>query len=417
MPSTPPYVTALVSALSFRGAQPESLQVLDDSEWQELLVFGDRMHLTIPLAQACSSYCPDWVRARIAENIADNARRFQVIKNAYNEIAGALTDANVDHLVLKGFTKWPDYVPHASHRMQSDIDLFCSPESIFRARDAIHALGYESQHGVDDMPWVDHLPILQRKTDWQWRGNAYDPEMPLSIELHHCLWDCAAAGCGPEFADQFWQRRVHRNLEEITFPALSKIDSLGYLAINLLRDLLRADIVSSQVYELAWFLHRNSTNDDFWKGWTGMHDPELRRLESVSFLLAKTWFHCDLPQAAEAEIGRLPLSTRRWFEAPATTPSPMGWMRPNKDRIWLHSSLVKSTAEKRKIIFGRLLPKTRPVEVVLADQIPDGSPAKESMSYRYRRYAEYLFARTSYHLRILPITLWHGLCWWWSART
>jgi hypothetical protein len=417
MPSTPAYVTALVSALSFRGAQPELLRALDDSEWQELLVFGDRMHLTIPLAQTCSSYCPDWVQARIAENIADNARRFQVIKNAYNEIAGALTDASVDHVVLKGFTKWPDYVPQANHRMQSDIDLFCSPESVFRARDAIHALGYESQHGVDNMPWVDHLPALRRKTDWHWRGNAYDPEMPFNIELHHCFWDCAAAGCGPEFADQFWHRRVQRTLEDISFPALSPIDSLGYLAINLLRDLLRAEIVSSQVYELAWFLHRNSSHDVFWNRWTGMHDPELRRLESVSFLLAKTWFHCDLPQAAEAEIERLPISTRRWFEAPATTPSPMGWMRPNKDRIWLHSSLMKSTAEKRKIILGRLLPKTRPVEVVLADQIPDGSPVKESISYQYRRYAEYLFARTGYHLRILPITLWHGLCWWWSART
>jgi hypothetical protein len=417
MPSTPAYVTALVSALSFRGAQPQLLQDLDDFEWQELLVFGDRMHLTIPLAQTCGSYCPDWVRARIAENIADNSRRFQVIKNTYHEIAGALAEANVDHMVLKGFTKWPDYVPEPRHRVQSDIDLFCSPESIFRARDAIHALGYKSKHGVDDMPWVDHLPIMQRKTDWQWRGNAYDPEMPLSVELHRCLWDRAAAGCGPEFAGQFWHRRVQRKLEEISFPALSPIDSLGYLALNLLGDLLRADIVSSQVYEFAWFLHRNSTNEDFWNGWTGMHDPELRRLESVSFLLAKTWFRCDLPQAVEAEIQRLPISTRRWFESPTTAPSPMGWMSPNKDRVWLHSSLMKSSAEKWKVIFHRLLPKTRPVEVVIANQIPDGFPVRDSVLYRYARYAGYLFTRTAYHLRILPTTLWHGVCWWWSART
>jgi hypothetical protein len=36
MPSTPRYVTALVSALRFRDAQPELLRALDDSEWNQL---------------------------------------------------------------------------------------------------------------------------------------------------------------------------------------------------------------------------------------------------------------------------------------------------------------------------------------------------------------------------------------------
>ena len=74
--------------------------------------------------------------------------------------------------------------------------------------------------------------------------------------------------------------------EEISFPALHPIDNLGYCALNLLRDLLRVSIVTSQVYELAWFLHHNARNEEFWKSWNRVHDSELRRLESVSFLLA-----------------------------------------------------------------------------------------------------------------------------------
>lgn len=416
MLSTPRYVTALVSALNFRNPQPELLHTLDDSDWQRLLVFGDQMHLTIPLAQACNNHCPSWVRARVERNIADNTQRFQTIKTTYIEIADALTRANVEHLVLKGFTKAPEYVPDPRHRIQSDIDLFCPPETVFRAREALSLLGFSAQHQFDDI--CEHLPPLRRKTAWQWRGNAYDPEMPLAVELHHSFWDHATARCGPEDLNEFWQRRVETRLEEISFSALCPIDSLGYLALSLLRDLLRGTgLVTAQVYEMAWFLHRNSHNKEFGNYWTEMHDAELRRLESVSFLLARIWFDCDLPEAVETEIERLPRGTRRWFESSATCPSVMGWLQPNKDRIWLHSSLLDTTAEKRKVVFDRLLPRVLPVDAAIASKVPNSSPTQASSSYRYYRYVIYLFTRATYHLWVLPTTLWHGFWWWWSARS
>jgi hypothetical protein len=241
--------------------------------------------------------------------------------------------------------------------------------------------------------------------------------MPLAIELHHSFWDNATLRCGSDDVNDFWQRRTERSLEEISFSALSPTDNLGYLGLNLLRDLLRGTgLVASQVYELGWFLHRNSQKKKFWKSWTELHDGELRRLESVSFLLARTWFDCDLPEAVETEVERLPRGTRRWFESPATCPSPMGWLRPNKDRIWLHSSLLETTAEKRKVIFDRLLPRVLPINAAIASKMPNSSPAEEFASYKYFRYVVYLFTRVTYHLWILPITLWHGFSWWLSAR-
>ena len=92
MASQPRYVTALISALSFRRPRPELLQKLTDSEWEQLLIFGDQMHLTIPLAQVYGD-CPTWVQSRIDRNIADNSRRFQNLKATYTEIADALRDA------------------------------------------------------------------------------------------------------------------------------------------------------------------------------------------------------------------------------------------------------------------------------------------------------------------------------------
>jgi len=422
VPDTPRHVTALISALSFGSPRPELLRTLDDAQWRDILIFGDLMHLTIPLAQRWGDHCPNWVRSRIDENIADNTRRFQIIKTTYAEIADVLRTARLEHVVLKGFTKSPDYAPEPRHRSQSDIDLFCPPQMISGARDVLSTIGYEPVYEFENMPW-DHLPPLRRKTSWRWRGNAYDPEMPLSVELHHCLWDHAAARCGPEDLTAFWERRVERQLEEITFSALSPIDNLGYIALNLLRDLLRLGIVTSQVYELAWFLHANAHNEEFWTRWAETHDEELKRLESVSFLLAATWFGCDLADVVSAEIERLPVGARRWFDLPATSPSPLGWLRPSKDGLWLHTSLLASASEKRRLILRRLLPRrVRPVNVVVAEAVPNpsssgsGTSSTTSVWHHSRHYSVYLLARAKYHLGILPSTLWHGLCWWWSAR-
>jgi hypothetical protein len=416
MAGSPRYVTALISALNFRNSELERLRVLDNSEWKQLLAFGDQMHLTIPLLQAGGEHCPDWVRTRVSRNISDNTRRFLLIKNTYAALADALREAHVEYVILKGFTKSPDYVPDPRHRIQSDIDILCRRETIFRARDALYAIGYRSQHEFDDQPW-DHLPPLRQKTEWRWRGNAYDPEMPLSVELHHCFWDRGAVRCGPESDTPFWQRRIGKRLEEFSFPALHPIDNLGYCSLNVLRDLLRVGIVTSQVYELAWFLHHNSRNEEFWKDWSRLHDEELRRLQSVSFLLATTWFHCDLSEAAQEEVQRLPLSTRRWFELDATSPSPMGWMRPTKDAIWLHSSLMKSSADKRRVVFGRLLPqRVLPVDAAIANRVPNSFANEEPAWSNYIRYLVYLFVRVGYHVKILPSTMWHGFCWWRSTR-
>lgn len=417
LPGLPGHVTALLSALSFRDPRPELLTALDAPAWQQLLAFGDHMHLTLPLAQAWGDYLPDWVRARVDSNIADNTQRFQTLKNAYAEVADTLRNADVENVVLKGFTKSPDYVPEPRHRIQCDIDLFCPPETVFHARDALTAIGYEPVYQFEDMPW-DHLPGLRRKSSWQWRGNAYDPEMPLGVELHHTFWDHAAARYGPTDLSAFWERRVERRLEDLSFSALNPIDNLGYLALNLLRDLLRAGIVTSQVYELAWFLHKNSRDAEFWMHWSSEHSDELRRLESISFLLAATWFDCDLPEAVTAEIEQLPVATQRWFEIPATSPSPMGWMRPSKASIWLHSSLLASSAEKWKLVLQKLfLPRVRPVNVIAAE-VPSAvlSASKASAWRDIRQYVAYLFTRAKFHLWVLPKTLWQGLCWWRAAR-
>ena len=104
--------------------------------------------------------------------------------------------------MVKGFAQEPGFSEHPRLRLQSDIDVYCPPDSIVLARDALSGLGYEPFQGVR-AELSDHLPPMALKTDWKWRGNYYDPEMPVSFELHHCFWSDSFEYFRPKDIDQF----------------------------------------------------------------------------------------------------------------------------------------------------------------------------------------------------------------------
>src|SRR5215471_13304721 len=177
MRKIPSNVVALLEALRFCGGETERLRSLTDSEWQDILSHWAWVRFTLPLRHVCGNDLPSWVRVQIDQNIADNTERFERIKNVYLEIATALRDAGVEHLVLKGFAQWPAYMQGPQVRAQSDVDVFCPPESIFRARDAVCSLGYASHQDFKEK-FADHLPPLERQNNWQWRGRHFDPDIP-----------------------------------------------------------------------------------------------------------------------------------------------------------------------------------------------------------------------------------------------
>src|SRR5277367_639453 len=304
MRQIPHYVQCLLSALQFRNADPEALRSLDEPQWQQLLQFCDLAHLTFPLWRNSGKALPGWVRERIERNAADNTKRFDRIKQVYLELAKALDDVHADYLVLKGFAQYPGYVEDPRLRMQSDIDLYCPAESIFRARDKFLTLGYQVPPVLERAP-ADHLPVMIRKTDWEWRGNAFDPEMPPSVELHFCLWNETTARFVPKGLEEFWSRRVTQHLDDFSFPALDPVDNLGFSALHALRDVFSGDWVVHRIYEMARFLHTNVENRSFWKQWRDLHNDSLRSCEAICFCLAKDWFACDLPEEVAAEVRNL----------------------------------------------------------------------------------------------------------------
>ena len=104
------------------------------------------------------------------------------------------------------------------------------------AQSALIKIGYLPVEGSDDH--ADHLPAMIRTGEWQWRGNAYDPEMPPGIELHFCLWNPRVSLIDMPEVDHFWERRVVRRLGKMEFCALHPVDQLGYLALHIVRGVL-----------------------------------------------------------------------------------------------------------------------------------------------------------------------------------
>src|ERR1700674_6068143 len=124
MANIPHNFPAVLAALKFCNADRQALRKLRDSEWTELLLFCDRMHLTISLGRTCSDDLPKSVRSRINQNLADNAERFERIKSVYSQLAMAFREVDAEHVVLKGFAQWPGFAEDPRLRMQSDIDVF-----------------------------------------------------------------------------------------------------------------------------------------------------------------------------------------------------------------------------------------------------------------------------------------------------
>jgi MFS family permease len=407
--SIPIYARAVFDALHFAEPCFDALSKLTVVEWRRLAAFCDRTQLTIPFALRCPNHVPDWVQDRFHQNLRNNAERWRRIKLVYRQIDGALRGANLEFVTLKGFSHVPTFVVSPCLRAQHDFDLLFPREQVQAALDVALDFGYEPV-GVHRHP-VDHLPTLIRKTGWEWRGDYFDPEMPLSLELHFRLWDAGTEGFTLPGVEDFWNRRHRRVIEDLEFTSLADVDLPGYASMHALRHFLRGDLRPSHIYEIANFLEGNR-GPEFWRAWRESHDEPLRRVEAICFSLARQWFGCRLPAIAEEAAEQLPKTVQAWLAMYARTPA-AGLFLSAKDELWLHLNLLDPGHSRLAILRRRLIPLQLPGRV---DSVHLPS---DFIGWRIRlrsswRYLLFLTSRIWRHTRAFVPTLWSGAHWAWS---
>ena len=405
-PRVPREFAALMDALQFEGANADRLRLLETSDLEKLLEFCDLAHLTLALSRVDRARLPDWVSHRLEVNVADNAQRFRLLCAAYVEAEAALRHAGAPHIVLKGFTQSPAYVADPRLRMQSDIDIFCPHDKIDDARAALMNIGYVPFH-AQDYSRADHIANLTRMGNWQWRGNMFDPEMPPSIEIHFCLWNDRVSLIELPEVEQFWDRRVDRNLDDVKFCGLSDVDQLGYFALHIVRGVMYGDWIVHHVYELATFLHANATNVEFWNVWLAAHSVRLRSLEAIAFDLARKWFSCACSLIASTEIDRLPNMQKKWLHRFSGAPLEVMFL-PNKDGRLLQVLLTETKEARRSVVRRALIPSrfVRPGEPQVSIRYRRATGIHAI--YRYVHYLEFLLRKVFEIAWVDTVLLFHG---------
>jgi predicted MFS family arabinose efflux permease len=407
----------MLAALRFQGAQRHELRSLSEDDWNDLLTRAEFARLMIPLSQTCAEFLPDWVLARVERNIAATAERFERIKRDYLTIAEAFEKAGVAHLIAKGFALCPDFVAHPRFRMQSDIDIFCQPAEVERAVAALHAIGYETRTDAE-YKLGHHVPPLAKKTDWKWRGDLFDPELPIELEIHFRFSDEVLERFDPQGLESFWERRAVHQIDEISFPTLLALDHFGYSALHVVRHLFEGMTPIYSVYEIARFLDQHAYNDALWDEWRVLHDGSARALEAVCCKLAQEWFGCSMPPAVQQEIDALPDGVLAWFRVYANSPLE-AWFTPNKNAVWLYAAMLREPAERREVVLGQLVPRKLPRYI--AERYDGDSPRQDNTTNRWsragaRNYFRYTLGRLNFHGSTFPRALWSGLRLWWESK-
>ena len=127
---------------------------------------------------------------------------------------------------------------------------------------------------------------------------------------------------------------------------------MAYTALHVLRNVLAGGWVVHHVHELATFLHSRAREEEFWQSWAELHDNSLRSLEAIVFSLAVSWFDCDIPPQVRAEFVRLPAAIQSWLTEFSWSPLETMFVS-NKDRVWLHMSLVGFSFERNSPFCGK----------------------------------------------------------------
>jgi Uncharacterised nucleotidyltransferase len=389
-------IRSILDALRFSGAKIGDAKIGPSALTADDLAFADRSHLTLLLADF--DLAPP-IRAHVDSAIARNRIRVERVRAAYEEIRPLF-----DHVALKGPSHVPDFISDVNRRVQYDLDLFVPPAERETALRALAGLGYEAIGGTERLA-MDHLPPMVRKTGWQWRGDYFDPDLPPAVELHVQFWDTPTDRLRAEGVDGFWNRREDFQL--------SLVDRLGYAALHLTRHLLRGNVRAFHVWEIANFLH---THHDplFWREWKRLHSDSLRKLEAVAFLLAKTWFGCEVADEPHAAIDELPAGAAQWFELYGWSPLET-LFRPNKHELWLHTSLLDSGADRFDVLRRRLIPASMPGPVD-GIHIPDDELTIARRATRMARNSAYVASRALHHARLFAPTAWEGFRWWLRSR-
>jgi hypothetical protein len=413
----PAYAAAVLDALALRDASVTGLESLTEAQWKRALNFCDKAQLTLLLGHYRGHALPEWVAARIEGNARNHGLRLASTKAALFEITDALDAQQISYVLLKGLTHSPEFTPDPLIRAQGDCDLWFQPDDVLAARDVLTGLGYAPVCGGGRR----HLAPMARPSDWEWDGDYFSPGVPLAVDLHYQLWDEDGECFPAPGEDAFWKRRRSRMIDERPIRALSTADTLAFAAMHFIMHLLQGEARLQRAWEIANFLNNHAADHRFWLSWHSDHQPALRRIEALVFMLVSQWFRCELHPLLQAEFDDLGGEIRLWMRRYAFAPIE-ALFEPNKHELWLHLALIGDHRKRVKTLMRRVVPLRLPSSLKpVGPKSESGEGSREravqiSKQPISKHKLKYAAGRLLFHCRVLLPTLVSGARWLWLRR-
>jgi hypothetical protein len=403
----PEHMLAALEMLTFRHSSAGRVALLPDNQRQRFFQWCDERQLTLLLSHLGGSQLPDWARHAITPKEAHYELRFERIKRELAEIVEAFDDAKLEFVMLKGLSHSPALTPDARHRAQGDIDLWLLGPSVYKAQDVLSGLGYVSLRGAKSR----HLAPMGKPSSWVWRGDMFDPEMPISVELHYELWSDRAEYIRVPGLEQFWERKRLRAFDGHSINVLCDEDLIGFATLHLLLHLLHGELPLQRAWEIGNFLNMRAQDEPFWRSWQSLHPAPLRQLEVCIFRLVSNWFEWQPRHEWEADIQHLPKLVRSWLEERSLDPIKREW-KPNKSEIWLHLGFIDNYRGKARVLARRLLPMSVPTFI---DQGGASTPLAAKLQNLWQQLPMLMKRFVRHTVTFFP-TLFDGLRLLWARR-
>jgi hypothetical protein len=326
----------ITNSLRLDGVPP---RLQDNISWPQLVDHADGHSLTPLLYDTWReagllNHLPAAIRERMAQAYEDNALRNTHIRRELLEVHQILSEADVPHLVLKGWPLIERLYADPAQRVLYDHDFLVPSDRAEIGHRALQAAGFRPLPSKDE--WIEkHLPALWRNDGYQWDGYLFDPDYPRPVELHLTLWEQGWRGLQVRQLPVLWADTQTIAVDGVALETLSNEHTLIHLAMHFAGHLVERDARLNQLLDLARFMANYSAGLDWDRILALTVAANVSRFIYASLFLAHEIFAAPLP------------ATSTWQQlASATPPAFQTWLSEHGPSDVLTSDFRRSQKGK-----------------------------------------------------------------------
>jgi hypothetical protein len=362
------------------------LWLLTPREWEHALHWLNLSGLALYFLdrieqQDLSNILPASCLARLRQNLADNTRRTNALREEWIEIQRSFQSVGVSYATLKGFSLWPNSVSRPELRSQLDLDFLVAEDSAPRARRILEARNY-CLRAIGGRSWE----FMTNHPGQMTLADLYRPTPHRFIELH---LETAIA------PDPLLQRLDRRDFDGLPAPVLDPVDLFLGQGLHLYKHLSSQYTRAAHLLEFRRHVIARSHDLAFWRQLRIVAERKPCKpvaLGVVTLFIARLMGDFAPLAFTSWTTSQVPLAARLWIETYAhhsCLADPPG----TKLYLLLRQALHPDGVYFRDSLREAFIPRKLPAAIT----VPQPSESFFSRLHRKARQLRYNLVRARFH--------------------